>query len=214
MIDLRTGRITDILPDNLSSQPEVQALGYALHRQIVKLCDMADKTRIYAALRTAPDEILDYLAIELRTPCYKMEYSTEVKRNLILSTLPYHMKMGTTAMVNHIIHTIFGDGHIVEFFEADLEPHHFMVQVSGAAPTSRPTSEFREVLEQVKRKSQWLDGILLEFDRMEHTVRVGGGMASAMTTPIAEQPDNLVFISEQRFGGPMGTVTNTPLAET
>ena len=37
MTDLRSGRITDILPDNLSSQLEVQAFGYALHRQIEKL---------------------------------------------------------------------------------------------------------------------------------------------------------------------------------
>lgn len=214
MIDLRTGRITDILPDNLSSHLEVQAFGYALHRQIEKLCNMADRVKIYAAIQTAPDGILDYLAIELRTPCYRMEYSTEVKRNLILSTLPYHMKMGTTGMVNHIIRTIFGDGHIVEFFEAGLEPHHFMVQVSGAEPTSRPTREFREVLEQVKRKSQWLDGILLEFTRMEHTARIGGAISSAMTTPIAEQADNLVFTSKLRLGGSVGTVINTPLAET
>ena len=213
MISLRNGRITDILPDNLASQLEAQAYGYALHRQIEKLCDMADRVRIYAAVQTAPDEILDYLAIELRTPCYKMEYSTEVKRSLILSTLPYYMKMGTTAMVNHIIQTIFGNGRIVEFFERDLEPHHFMIQVEGAEPTSRPTSEFREVLDQVKRKSQWLDGILLEFDQMEHTARFGGAMSSTMITPMAEQPDDIHFEQMERIGGQVGTSMTTPMCE-
>ena len=190
MIDLRSGRITDILPGNLSRQPEVQAFGYALHRQMVKLCDMADRVRVYAAVQTAPDDILDYLAVELRTPCYKMEYSTEVKRSLILSTLPYYMRMGTTSMVNHIIRTIFGEGRIVEFFEAGLEPHHFMVKIAGAEATSRPTSEFREILEQVKRKSQWLDAIELDFAQMEQKARFGGAMGSIMETPISEQEEN------------------------
>lgn len=213
MISLRDGRITDILPDNLASQLETQAFAYALHRQIVKLCDMADRTRIYAAIQTAPDEILDHLALELRTPCYKMEYSTEVKRALILSTLPYYMKMGTTYMVNAIISTIFGSGHIIEFFEADLEPHHFKVHITGAEATSRPTSEFREVLEQVKRKSQWLDGVELEFDPMEHVERIGGSMSTIMTTPVAEQPDDLQFREEIRIGGKAGTISTTPVPQ-
>ncbi len=89
MIDIRAGRITDILPDNLSSQLEVQAFAYALHRQMVKLCDAADRTRIYAAIQQAPEEILDYLALELRTPCYEMTFPLATKRRLIAYTLPY-----------------------------------------------------------------------------------------------------------------------------
>lgn len=213
MNNLRSGRITDILPDNLASQLEVQAFGYALHRQIVKLCDMADKVKFLTAIQEAPDEILDYLAVELRTPCYKMDYSTEVKRSLILSTLPYYMKMGTTCMVNSIIQTIFGNGQIVEFFDAGLSPHHFMVHIQGAEETSRPTTEFREVLEAVKRKSQWLDGVVLEFDEMEHTTRFGGRMSSTMTTPMAEQPDRIQFEKAERIGGAVGTAMTTHLRE-
>lgn len=213
MTDLRSGRITDILPDNLSSQLEAQAFGYALHRQVEKLLGMAEKVSFLTAIDRASDEILDYLAIELRTPCYKMEYSTEVKRALILSTLPYYMKMGTTYMVNSIIQTIFGNGHIIEFFEAGLEPHHFAVSIKGAEATTRPTSEFREVLEQVKRKSQWLDYILLEFDTMESTLHIGGCMGTSMTTPIAEQPDNIKFEGTERLGGPVGTIMATPVTE-
>lgn len=213
MIDLRNGRITDILPRNLASQLEVQAFGYALHRQIEKLCNMADKVKIFTAIQSAPDEILDYLAIELRTPCYKETFPIEVKRRLILSTMPYYMKMGTTYMVNSIIQTIFGTGNIVEFFERDMDPHHFMVHISGAEATSRPTSEFREVLEQVKRKSQWLDGVELVFDPMEHTARFGGCMSSSMTTPLAEQPDEFQFQNTERIGGPVGTEMVTPLGE-
>lgn len=137
----------------------------------------------------------------------------KVKRSLILSTLPYYMKMGTTEMVNSIIRTIFGSGHIIEFYEAGLEPHHFMVKITGAEATSRPTGEFLEVLDAVKRKSQWLDAVILEFDPMEHITRFGGCMSSKMTTPMTEEPDDIRFRKTERVGGTAGTAMNTPMQE-
>lgn len=213
MIDLRGGRMTDLMPENLSTQVQTQAFAYALHRQIVKLCDMADGVNFLTAIENAPEELLDYLALELRTPCYSMGYSVEVKRSLILSTLPYYMKMGTTCMVNSIIQTIFGSGEIVEFFDAGLKPHHFLVHIWGAEATSRPTAEFREVLEAVKRKSQWLDAVVLEFAAMEQTTRLGGRMSSVMTTPMREQPDDIRFEKTDHIGGAVGTTASTPVQE-
>ncbi len=213
MIDIKAGRITDILPENLSSQLEIQAFAYALHRQMVKLCNAADKTRIYAAIEQVPEEILDYLALELRTPCYEMTFPVETKRRLISYTMPYHMKMGTTGMVNAIIRAIFGNGYIQEFFEAGLEPHHFIVYITGSEETTRPTANLRDVLEQVKRKSQWLDAVVLEYDRMEQTVQMGGLMGSTSTTPIKNVPDNFDFTRQISLGGNLSATTTTPLAE-
>lgn len=211
MIDIRAGRITDILPDNLSSQLEVQAFAYALHRQMVKLCDAADRTRIYAAIEQAPEEILDYLALELRTPCYEMTFPLATKRRLIAYTLPYYMKMGTPGMVNAVICAIFGNGHISEYWEAGLEPHHFTVHITGAEETTHPTANLREVLEQVKRKSQWLDAVELEFATMERVGRIGGVMGTVTTTPVAEQPDNFNLLDKLAAGGTVATITTTPV---
>ena len=213
MIDIRQGQITDILPENLKSQMETQALAYALRRQMEKLCAAADKTVIYAAMAQAPEEILDYLALELRTPCYEMTFSVETKRRLIASTLPYYMKMGTTGMVNSIIRAIFGSGYIREFFEAGLEPHHFTVHITGAEETTRPTADLRQVLEQVKRKSQWLDAVELEFATMEHLERIGGVVGTISTTPVPEEPDTFEFRDTLAAGGTVGTITETPVPE-
>lgn len=204
MIDIRSGRITDILPENLSSQLEVQAFAYALQRQVKKLCDAADRVRIYAAIEQAPEEILDYLALELRTPCYETTFPVETKRRLISYTLPYHMKMGTTGMVNSIICAIFGAGYIKEFFEEGLEPHHFTVHITGAEASTHTTADLRDVLDQVKRKSQWLDAVELEFATMEQVERIGGTMGTATTTPVAEQPDDFTFQDKLAVGGNMG----------
>ena len=42
MIKLSGSRFTDIMPENLAEQPEIQALAYAVGRQVEKLLAYAD----------------------------------------------------------------------------------------------------------------------------------------------------------------------------
>jgi phage tail P2-like protein len=213
MINLQGSKFTDIMPANLASQLETQAFAYALARQIKKVCAYADGVHIYAAVDAMPENILDVLAVELRTPAYNQDYSIEVKRALIEGTMTFYAHMGTPAACNQIIETIFGNGYIKEWFECGLEPHHFKVKITGAEATSRPTDEFLAALEQVKRKSAWLDAVELEFTTMEQTERIGGTMATVAATPIPEEPDNLVFRQEIRLFGCIGTISATPVPE-
>ena len=66
MIKLSGSRFTDIMPENLASQAEVQAIAYAVGRQVEKLCAYSDAARTYAAIATMPEWLLDYMAVELR----------------------------------------------------------------------------------------------------------------------------------------------------
>lgn len=213
MISLKGSRFTDIMPANLASQLETQAFAYALGRQIERVCAYADGAHIYAAVDELPETVLDALAVELRTPAYRQDYSIEVKRALIQGTMTFYTRMGTPAACNQIIAAIFGDGHIEEWFTCGLEPHHFKVKVTGAEATSRPTDEFLAALEQVKRKSAWLDAVELEFATMERVERLGGAMTAVAATPIPEQPDGLVFRRELRMSGGMGAISDTPVPE-
>ena len=90
MINLQGSRFTDIMPKNLASQLETQAFAYALGRQIEKLCAYADKVRIYAAVDSVPEKILDVLAAELRTPAYNQKFPIEVKRKLVKGTMSFY----------------------------------------------------------------------------------------------------------------------------
>ena len=112
MIKLSGSRFTDIMPENLASQAEVQAIAYAVGRQVEKLCAYSDAARTYAAIATMPEWLLDYMAVELRTPSYDENYSIKTKRALIEGSLLFYTQMGTPAAVNRIIETIFETGYI------------------------------------------------------------------------------------------------------
>ena len=163
MIKLSGSRFTDIMPENLAEQTEIQALAYAVGRQVEKLLAYADGARTYAAIYAVPEKVLDLLAVELRTPSYDENFSIKVKRTL----------MGTPAAVNRIIETIFQAGHISEWWEYGGKPYHFKAYTTNPAITSDDVEEFKRVLGTVKRLSAWLDEIVLDLSTPPAEVFVG-----------------------------------------
>lgn len=173
MINLKGSRFTSILPENLASQLEVQAIAYAVGRQMEKLCSYAESARAYGAISSMPERVLDLLAVELRTPAYDEHYSIRVKRALIESTLTFYTMMGTPAAVNKIIETIFETGYIREWYEYGGEPYHFKAYTTNPAITSDDVEEFKRVLGSVKRLSAHLDEIILELSTPATEIYVG-----------------------------------------
>lgn len=217
MIKLSGSRFTDIMPANLASQVETQAFAYAVGRQIKKLCAYSDAARTYAAIETMPEYLLDYMAVELRTPSYDENYSLKTKRALIQGSLLFYTQMGTPAAVNRIIETIFETGYIEEWFDYDGDPHHFRAYVGdGGEVGPGELEEFRRVLASVKRLSSWLDDIItitkMDPEILTFTGTMGRGY---MSTPMPEAPVNYHMQADLRAGGTFGTITQTaiPAAE-
>lgn len=213
MIKLSGSRFTDIMPDNLASQVETKAFAYAVGRQIEKLCAYSDAARTYAAIATMPEWLLDYMAVELRTPSYDENYSLKTKRALIQGSLLFYTQMGTPAAVNRIIETIFETGYIEEWYEYDGDPHHFRAYVGdGGEVGPGELEEFRRVLSSVKRLSSWLDDIItitaMDPDMVTFTGTMGKGYTS---TPLPEAAVDYHMEDMIRAGGTFGTITQTAI---
>ena len=213
MIKLSGSRFTDIMPENLASQVETKAFAYAVGRQIEKLCAYSDAARTYAAIATMPEWLLDYMAVELRTPSYDENYSLKTKRALIQGSLLFYTQMGTPAAVNRIIETIFETGYIEEWYEYDGDPHHFRAYVGdGGEVGPGELEEFRRVLSSVKRLSSWLDDIItitaMDPDMVTFTGTMGKGYTS---TPRPEAAVDYHLEDMIRAGGTFGTITQTAI---
>lgn len=213
MIKLSGSRFTDIMPENLASQVETKAFAYAVGRQIEKLCAYSDAARTYAAIATMPEWLLDYMAVELRTPSYDENYSLKTKRALIQGSLLFYTQMGTPAAVNRIIETIFETGYIEEWYEYDGDPHHFRAYVGdGGEVGPGELEEFRRALSSVKRLSSWLDDIItitaMDPDMVTFTGTMGKGYTS---TPLPEAAVDYHLEDMIRAGGTFGTITQTAI---
>lgn len=162
MTNLHDGQITDLLNNSMKYNPETVAIGYAILQEKQRIMAYVERTRLMAFVDTLDERILDYLAVELRTPSYHDTYPIDVKRELIAGTLPFYSKLGTPSAVEWIIQAIFGEGRMEEWYEYGGEPHHFRAFVGNDGDIITPESldEFRRAVASVKRLSSWLDSII------------------------------------------------------
>lgn len=162
MTNLFDGQITDLLNNSMKYNPETIAMGYAVLQEKRRIIEYADRTRLMAFVDSLEERILDYLAVELRTPSYRDTFALDVKRNLVAGTLRFYSKLGTPSAVEWIIQAIFGEGRMEEWYDYDGEPHHFRAFVGsdGASITQEDLEDFRRYVASVKRLSSWLDSII------------------------------------------------------
>lgn len=214
MIELKGSRFTQILPENLASQRETQALAYAIGRQVDKLLALSDRARPFAALETASEQLLDYLAVELRTPSYRQDYSVDVKRVLVQRTLIFYATMGTPGAVDEIIETIFGSGQIEEWFGYGGQPHHFRATIAaGGAIGEEELAEFRRVLASVKRLSSWLDSITTITPMESCPIRVAAASCGSYTRTTLPPVFVMIPAVIRLAAGSGGTISRTTLSQ-
>ena len=89
MTDLRNGQITDLLSNSMRYNPETISIGYAIRQEKQRIMALADRTRLMLAIDSLDERILDYLAVELRSPFFRDNDSIEYKRALIKGTLAF-----------------------------------------------------------------------------------------------------------------------------
>ena len=126
---LRQARITDGLPRVVAGQEWVVALSEALGAAVDKTLDYTDGSQIYTQLDTAPEIILDALAVNWKIDWYDMSFTLEQKRRTIKTALTVRRIMGTTAAVKLQVDAIYPGAAVEEWFQYGGEPGCFRVLV-------------------------------------------------------------------------------------
>lgn len=161
MIDLRDGKITDLINNEMAYNPETMSIGYAILQEKQRLMALVDRTRLMAVVENLEEWVLDYLALELRAPLYEDGFAVEVKRKLIAGALPFYTKLGTPSTINWVTRTIFGGSQLQEWFEYSGEPYHFRMAVTLGEDefTSEKNSKMRDMINACKNLRSHLDAI-------------------------------------------------------
>ena len=149
MIKFTEGGLVDIWPEK---DPEIQALSYALQQQFKKLKACADKTRCYSDVDGLDEEILDYLAVEMRSMYYEQNLEIERKKGIVKNTLKWYTYAGVPATVAEMVEVIFGSGKIVEWFNYDEPP--FTPGTFDIITSARLTADIIEQLNAMIQKAK------------------------------------------------------------
>lgn len=176
MISFEKSEITDILPENLKNKPECIALSYALKKANETLVAYAKRTSVFAVIDSLSEEMLDILAIELRTQYYDESFSIERKRALVKNTILWYHKAGTVSAVQEMIDNVFSSGIILEWFKTGGAPGTFIISTTNTI-TPKLIEEFNKVVSNVKNVRSHLENIVVG-NRVDKDIYVAIGVCS------------------------------------
>ena len=153
-----------LMPAFMKEDEAVQGLSEGVNRVTEEL---AAKIRLFSTWNqidnmTAAE--LDMLAEELHISWYDKTASMDVKREIIKNSDMVHSKMGTNWAVQNVIETYFGSGEIQDWYDYGGEPYHFKIITSNQNITTGAAEKFLSILDKVKRKTTFLDGIKVIID--------------------------------------------------
>lgn len=126
---LRQARITDGLPRVVARQEWVIALSEALGLALGKTLDYTDESQIYTRLDTAPEAVLDVLAVDWKIDWYDTSLTVEQKRSIVKTALTVRRLMGTAAAVKLQVHSLYPEAAVEEWFQYDGRPGCFRVSL-------------------------------------------------------------------------------------
>lgn len=166
MTDLYDGRLTDLLQNQLSNNPEVEALAYAVLQEKHRIIDEAKRTRTMAVINELPEPVLDVLAVELRSPYYRQDLPVERKRVIIKSSLRWFTSAGTPSAMRELVEAVFDQGQVVEWFDFDpadgeIVPGEFDI-LANTTLTQDAVIRLLQIIDKVKNVRSHLRRVLVE----------------------------------------------------
>ena len=101
------------------------------------------------------------MAWELNIQWYDSTAPIAAKRAVIRNSDRVYSQLGTPYAVEQIVADYFGTGEVREWYQYGGQPHHFKVLSDNPSLVNSNLDLFLKLLRTVKRRSSWLDAILI-----------------------------------------------------
>ena len=207
---LRQARITDGLPRVLARQEWVIALSEALGLALGKTLDYTDESQIYTRLDTAPETVLDVLAVDWKIDWYDTELTVEQKRRIVKTALTVRRLMGTAAAVKLQVHAIYPEATVTEWFQYDGRPGCFRVSLPlpKEGITAAEYRRLRTGILTTKNERSHLDVIDIQHE-CEAVVITGGCCSMSQIIEVWPELVSELEVTGERLTGGAASMSQT-----
>lgn len=158
---LNEAEILKLLPGWMRDDPAIQGLAAGTDANTRALAARARLLSRWDQIDNMSEAELDEMAWELNIIWYDSTASIKAKREVIRNSDRVYAKLGTRYAVEQIVTDYFGTGQVREWNEYGGEPHHFKVLSDNPELVNNNLELFLKLLGTVKRRSSWLDAILI-----------------------------------------------------
>lgn len=158
---LNEAEILKLLPSWMREDAAIQGLAAGTDKITRSIYARIKLLSRWDQIDNLSEEELDELAWELNIQWYDSTALISTKRNVIRNSDLVYAKLGTRYAVEQIVTDYFGSGQVREWFEYGGKPHHFKVLSTNPELVNNNLELFLKLLGVVKRRSSWLDAILI-----------------------------------------------------
>ncbi|MGI5900468.1 MAG: phage tail protein [Christensenellales bacterium] len=184
---LKEADIIRLLPQFMRDDDAIKGFASSTNPLTRILAAKAELLKTWNRIDHMPESELDELAWELNIEWYYLAKDISTKRALIKTSDLVHSRLGTKWAVETVLKIYFGAGSIEEWFEYGGEHHRFRIISDNYELERSDIEEFLEILEIIKRKSAWLDAIIINFAPMSGNLQMVGVAYPAISSTTLPQ---------------------------
>lgn len=130
MIKLQDTGLIEGLPPGIAEQHWVKVLDAVFRERQKKELEAVRKVFVYTAIDSAPENILDILAVQFKVDWYRDDYPIDTKRRVIKTAMEVRRYCGTEWAVKQAISAIYPNSEIVEWYDYNGTPGHWQLRVN------------------------------------------------------------------------------------
>ena len=159
MINFSEADLLSVLPEHLE-QVQTEALSAAVKKGLQKLQTYSRAASVYAAIPELPDEVLNLLAIELRTQYYDPEDRRERREKMVEQTLAWYLRGGTGSVLTEYLGALYQGGRLEEWYHYGGKPYFFKAMIDLDLDDEIETGTGDKIAERIrayKNVRSWLE---------------------------------------------------------
>ncbi len=159
MINFSEADLLSVLPEHLE-QVQTEALSAAVKKGLQKLQTYSRAASVYAAIPELPDEVLNLLAIELRTQYYDPEDRRERREKMVEQTLAWYLRGGTGSVLTEYLGALYQGGRLEEWYHYGGNPYFFKAMIDLDLDDEIETGTGDKIAERIrayKNVRSWLE---------------------------------------------------------
>ena len=159
MINFSEADLLSVLPEHLE-QVQTEALSAAVKKGLQKLQTYSRAASVYAAIPELPDEVLNLLAIELRTQYYDPEDRRGRREKMVEQTLAWYLRGGTGSVLTEYLGALYQGGRLEEWYHYGGNPYFFKAMIDLDLDDEIETGTGDKIAERIrayKNVRSWLE---------------------------------------------------------
>ena len=156
--------LTKLLPQFMKKDPYDKLLAEAMSNEYQRISVDLDKIVIVGHIDKLNEAELDQIAHDNNIFWYSERADISIKRNLIKNAPLVFNRLGTVWAVEKVMSDYLNDAELLEWWEYNSATHnHFSFRTTDVEILRTDIEEFLWILDKIKRKSQWLEAIILQL---------------------------------------------------